>query len=85
MEPIIMQFEEIQALLATGFPDADIQVSGDGYHYDVQIVSDVFAGLMPIKKQQLVYAVLNEKIVDGSLHAVNMKLFTQAQWAAKQA
>jgi acid stress-induced BolA-like protein IbaG/YrbA len=80
-----MQFEEIQALLAAKFPDAHIEVSGDGYHYDVLIVSEQFAGLMPVKKQQLVYAVLNDKIVDGSLHAVNMKLFTPAQWAAKQA
>jgi acid stress-induced BolA-like protein IbaG/YrbA len=80
-----MQFEEIHALLSTRFPDAHIEVSGDGYHYDVLVVSDLFAGLMPVKKQQLVYAALNDRIVDGSLHAVNMKLYTPEQWAQKNA
>lgn len=80
-----MQNDEIQSLLAARFPDAHIEVGGDGYHHDVLIVSAAFAGLMPVKKQQLVYAVLNDKIVDGSLHAINMKLFTPEQWAKKNA
>ena len=80
-----MQNDEIQSLLAAHFPDAHIEVGGDGYHNDVLIVSDKFAGLMPVKKQQLVYAAINDKIIDGSLHAVNMKLFTPEQWAKKNA
>lgn len=79
-----MQNDEIQVLLADGFPGAHIEVGGDGYHHDVLIVSDMFAGLMPVRKQQLVYAILNDKIIDGSLHAINMKLFTQEQWAKKR-
>lgn len=80
-----MQNDEIQSLLAARFPDAYIEVGGDGYHHDVLIVSAAFAGLLPVKKQQLVYAVLNDRIVDGSLHAINMKLFTPEQWAKKNA
>ena len=80
-----MQFDEIHALLAAQFPDAHIEVGGDGYHVDVLVVSSVFSGLMPVKKQQLVYAALNDRIIDGSLHAVNMKLFTPEQWAKKNA
>ena len=76
-----MQFEEIQTLLAAHFPDAHIEVGGDGYHYDVIVVSELFAGLRPVKRQQLVYAALNDRIVDGSLHAVNMKTYTPDQWA----
>lgn len=80
-----MQFDEIKAMLATHFPDAHIEVGGDGYHFDVLVVSEVFAGLTPVKKQQLVYAALNDKIIDGSLHAINMKVFTPEQWAQKNA
>lgn len=80
-----MSFEEIKAQLAQHFPDATIEVGGDGYHYDVLIVSDAFAGLRPVKKQQLVYAAINDRIADGSMHAVNMQLYTPAEWQQKNA
>lgn len=64
--------------------DCDISVSGDGSHIDVTIVGDVFDGLRPIKKQQLVYGVLNEHIASGAIHAVNMKLYTRDEWSASQ-
>jgi acid stress-induced BolA-like protein IbaG/YrbA len=74
----------INALLASHFPDAHIEISGDGYHNDLLVVSEAFAGLSPVKKQQLVYAAIKEKITDGSLHAVNMKLLTPAQWSGQK-
>lgn len=79
-----MQCAEIKLLLEPHFRNAEIEVSSDGYHFDVLIVSDIFQGLTPVRKQQLVYAAINDKITDGSLHAVNMKLFTPAQWASKK-
>jgi acid stress-induced BolA-like protein IbaG/YrbA len=33
-----------------------------------------------VKKQQFVYAPLNDKIADGSMHAVSIKTFTEEQW-----
>ena len=77
----VMQVEDLEALLAATFTDAEIQVVMEGSHFNIQIVSDAFEGLMPVKKQQMVYAVINEKIADGSMHAVNMKLYIPEQWA----
>jgi acid stress-induced BolA-like protein IbaG/YrbA len=74
--------EEIRRLLAAGIDAEEIQVSGDGRHFDVLVVSKAFEGLRPVKKQQLVYGILNERIADGSLHAVNMKTLTPAEYAA---
>ncbi len=79
-----MQNEQIQALLQQQLADCDISVSGDGSHIDVTIVGDVFDGLRSIKKQQLVYGVLNEHIASGAIHAVNMKLYTRDEWSASQ-
>lgn len=76
--------EDIKRLLAAAIPAETIEVSGDGYHYDVLVVSPVFEGLRPVKKQQLVYAVLQDRIADGSLHAVNMKTLTPAEYAASR-
>lgn len=75
-----MQIEQVKELLEVHLPDCDIKVDGDGRHFDVVVVGDVFEGLSPVKKQQLVYAGLNQHIADGSLHAVNMKTYTRAEW-----
>lgn len=74
-----MDIEAIKALLAEHFPGAEIDASVEGSHLHLTIVSERFAGLSPVKKQQLVYAVLNEKIASGEVHAVNMKTLTPAE------
>ncbi|MFA7553773.1 MAG: BolA/IbaG family iron-sulfur metabolism protein [Spongiibacteraceae bacterium] len=75
-----MQSEQIKELLQQQLADCDIEVGGDGRHVDIAIVGDVFEGLNAVKRQQLVYAALNEQIADGSVHAVNMKTYTRAEW-----
>lgn len=76
-----MQAEEIKKLLATAIESESIDVKVEGSHVSVVVVSQAFEGLNPVKKQQMVYAVLNQQIADGSIHAVNMKTYTPAQWA----
>lgn len=79
-----MQVEQVQTLLQQGLDGCDITVSGDGSHFDLTVVGDIFAGLRPLAKQQMVYAVLNEHIASGAIHAVNMKLYTPEEWSSKQ-
>lgn len=57
-----------------------VKVEGDGYHYDITIVSDAFIGKSRLARQKWVYACLNEYIVSGQLHAVNMKTWACAEW-----
>lgn len=74
---------KIEALL-TNQPDISYaQVEGDGYHYQVTVVSAAFDGLNQVKRQQKIYALLSEWIADGSLHAVTMKTMTPAEWENK--
>ena len=60
--------------------DCEFQVQGEGANYDITAIGQVFEGLRPVKKQQLVYAALSEHIADGSIHAVNIRTFTPDQW-----
>lgn len=69
-----MDLDAIKQLLDTHFPDSDIALAVDGSHLQVNITSSAFAGLSPVKQQQLVYAALNEKIASGEVHAVHMNL-----------
>lgn len=79
-----MQPEQIQALLQDSIESSQVDVSVDGSHVNVVVVSPVFEGLSPVKKQQLVYKVLSEQIASGVIHAVNMKTYTPEQWAKVQ-
>lgn len=69
-----MDIEAITQLLQEHFPGAEIQADFEGSHLQLNMVSDVFTGLTPLKKQKMVYAVLNDKIASGEIHAVHMKL-----------
>ena len=80
-----MQLDDLKALLLEAFPESEVQVETDGSHFNLLIVSSAFEGIRPVKKQQMVYAVINEHIASGAMHAVNMRLFTPAQWAEQSA
>ncbi len=76
-----MSPEDVQALLSEKLDQCQVSVEGDGYKYEITVIGDVFEGLNAVKRQQFVYAALNEKIADGSVHAVTIKTYTPAQWA----
>jgi acid stress-induced BolA-like protein IbaG/YrbA len=70
-----MQPEQVKQLLLGKLADCEVEVSGDGRHFAIVVIGDIFAGLSPVKKQQLVYGALSEQFADGSIHAVD-KLVT---------
>ncbi|HEB67800.1 MAG TPA: BolA family transcriptional regulator [Gammaproteobacteria bacterium] len=75
-----MSPEDVQQRIAAGLPDCEITVTGDGSHFEVIAVGEVFAGLTPVKKQQLVYGTVNDLITSGELHALTIKAYTPAEW-----
>ncbi len=76
-----MQPEAITQAVTAAIADAQVQVQMEGNHAHLTVVSTAFEGLMPVKRQQLVYATLSEFIASGVIHAVHMKTFTPEQWA----
>ncbi len=75
-----MDAATVEALLRDHLADCDIAVNGEGANYDITVIGDVFEGMRPVKKQQLVYAALSEHIARGDIHAVNIRTFTPSQW-----
>lgn len=78
-----MNPEDVQALLENALADCQFQVESDGSHFNIVAIGEVFEGKRPVQRQQAIYAVLNEKIASGAMHAVNMKIFTPAEWSAR--
>lgn len=70
---------EIRDLLESSLPGAEVSVGGDGYHIDITVVSDVFAGQSRVRRQQTVYGALGDAIRSGAIHAVNIKAITPAE------
>lgn len=77
-----METEAVAQLIRTGLPDAEVEVTGDGSHFEAVVVSSAFAGLTPIKKQRLVMDTVRAQIASGELHALSIKTLTPAQQSA---
>lgn len=65
--------EEIENALQASLSPVQLDVEMSGNHCTIDVVSEQFVGLNRVKRQQLVYKCLNEKIASGELHAVNIK------------
>ena len=75
-----MENHEIQTVLMNALPLEEVYVSGDGSHFQVIAVGDMFAEMRRVKKQQAVYAPLMEFIADNRIHAVSIKTYTPSEW-----
>ena len=75
--------DELENQLASCEGVAYAKVLGDGYHYQVIIVSDAFLNKSKVARQQWVYSRINEHIASGSLHALTMQTFTNDEWEKK--
>ena len=75
-----MDAKTVEAMVSDALEGATVNVEGSGANYDITVVSEVFADMRPVRKQQTVYATINEAIASGSIHAVNIRTFTPAEW-----
>jgi len=76
-----MQAHEIQTLIENHIADSQVQVTVEGSHVHLVVVSPAFAGANAVKKQQMVYGALTDQIASGVIHAVHMKTLTPEEFA----
>jgi acid stress-induced BolA-like protein IbaG/YrbA len=74
---------DVKRMVEAGLEGCRAEVEGGDGRYTVTVVGEAFAGLTPVKKQQLVYGTLNEAIADGRIHAVTIRTFTPEQWGER--
>ncbi|MEO1855020.1 MULTISPECIES: BolA family protein [Chromohalobacter] len=53
-------------------------------HFKVTLVAERFAGLMPVKRHQQVYALLADEL-SGPVHALALHLYTPDEWRQRSA
>lgn len=76
----IMQAEELKKVIEDGIPGAQVDVKGDGDHFEATIVSDTFEGKSTVQQHQLVYGALGD-LMQGAVHALSFRTFTTAEWS----
>ncbi len=74
--------EDIQGYIAQGLACEQLQVAGDGQHFEALIVSAAFSGKSRVQRHQMVYAVLGDRMRD-EIHALSMKTLTPEEFAAR--
>ncbi len=72
-----MENSEIKDVLMKALALEEAHVTGDGSHFQVIAVGELFATMSRVKKQQAVYAPLMEYIADNRIHALSIKAYTQ--------
>lgn len=80
-----MHAEEVKQIIEQQLSGCEVITAGEGCDFQITVIGEMFEGLTPVKKQQLVYACLNKQIASGAIHAITIKTFTPAQWAALNA
>lgn len=78
-----MDPRDVARLIEAELAGAEVQVTGDGSHFEAIVVCPAFAGKSLLQKQRMVYAAVNDKIASGELHALSIKTFTPEEWAAR--
>ncbi|SFX20052.1 BolA family protein [Marinospirillum alkaliphilum] len=51
-------------------------------HFKITLVSEGFAGLLPVKRHQKIYALLADELA-GPVHALALHLYTPQEWLAR--
>ena len=75
-----MQGSELENLIKTGLPEADVTVKGEGDHFEAIVVSQQFEGRSMVQQHQLVYATLGDRM-GGEIHALALHTYTPDEWA----
>ncbi len=71
--------EQIESLIQAQLEPQSLEVQIDGNHGTLRVVSSQFEGLNKVKRQQLVYACINDLIASGTLHAVNIQAISPSE------
>jgi acid stress-induced BolA-like protein IbaG/YrbA len=67
--------QDIKEWIEQNLSESEVEISGDGRHFDAVIVCAGFAGKTRIQQHQMVYAALGDRMKD-EIHALSMRTMT---------
>jgi len=76
-----VDLDEIKGILTSGLSTDRVEAVSEGDKLALRVVSEAFAGLSKVKRQQKVYSLLNDRIRSGEIHAITMETFAPEELA----
>jgi acid stress-induced BolA-like protein IbaG/YrbA len=67
-----MNIESIEDELRSAFPNSDVVVFSKGNLLELNIKAEQFKDISKVRRQQMIYAVINHRIKTGEVHAVRI-------------
>ncbi|MFM8331245.1 MAG: BolA family protein [Candidatus Methylumidiphilus sp.] len=80
-----MDSADIQSAIEQAIPSAQVFLEGEGCEFTAIVISESFAGLSLVKRQQMVLATVSDWLASGALHAFSVKAYTKTEWEDRQA
>jgi acid stress-induced BolA-like protein IbaG/YrbA len=78
-----MDAQTVRQLIEAGLPGARVEVEGaDGVHFQARVITEAFAGKLPLARHRMVYATLGERM-GGEIHALQLVTLTPAEAGAR--
>ena len=68
--------DDVRNRVENAIPGAQVSVEIEGNRAAIVVISEHFDGMSRVKKQQEVYACIQDLIASGALHAVSIKAET---------
>jgi acid stress-induced BolA-like protein IbaG/YrbA len=78
----MVQPDDVKRYIEQGLACDQVEVDGDGQHFQALIVSAAFAGKSRVQRHQLVYGALGERMRE-EIHALSMKTLTPEEAVAE--
>ena len=79
-----MRMDYFSDLVERSIAGSRAEVSGDGSKFEARVVSESFEGQSTLARHKRVYAVLDEHIRSGAIHALTIRAFTPDEWSAEE-
>ena len=76
--------KSIEETIRQGLECSHVEVRGDdGAHFEALVVSPAFSGVSRVRRHQMVYAALGDRMRE-EIHALSMTTLTPAEWAQRR-
>jgi len=74
----MMQPEDIKQMIERGLPGARVSVTGDGHHFEAEVIASEFTGKSMLQQHQIVYRTLGNKM-GNEIHALSLRTLTPGE------
>ena len=78
MKPRMMQPVDIKQMIEHGLPGARVSVTGDGHHFEAEVIASEFTGKSMLQQHQIVYRTLGNKM-GNEIHALSLRTLTPGE------